>query len=100
MNKKVAIIGTGPAELSSAYVLAKSSIKVEFCELSESVGEMAKTVATVVGFRGRIFYDANRPDGVFAKLLDTSKLNQLGWKPRASLIYGLELTYQEFKTKK
>lgn len=44
MNKKVAIIGAGPAGLTSAYVLAKSGIEVDLFESSESVGGMAKTI--------------------------------------------------------
>jgi len=58
-----------------------------------SIGELAGMVREVVGYKGEIVYDVTKPDGTPRKLLDTSKLNSLGWKARTSLREGLERTY-------
>jgi GDP-L-fucose synthase len=61
-----------------------------------SIGQVARLVGKVVGYRGRIEYDPTRPDGAPRKLLDTSILHALGWKARVGLEEGLELTYRDF----
>jgi GDP-L-fucose synthase len=58
-----------------------------------SIGELAGVVREVVGYKGEIVYDVTKPDGTPRKLLDTSKLNSLGWKARTPLRKGLERTY-------
>jgi GDP-L-fucose synthase len=47
----------------------------------------------VTGFPGEIVYDRTKPDGMMRKVLDVSRINKLGWKPRVSLREGLERTY-------
>ncbi len=61
-----------------------------------TIRELVELVAEVVGYQGRIVWDASKPDGTPRKLLDTSRINQLGWKPRISLKEGLARTYQAF----
>ncbi|MEQ8597636.1 GDP-L-fucose synthase [Algiphilus sp.] len=61
-----------------------------------SIAELAAMVKDVVGFEGEIIYDAGKPDGTPRKLMDTSRLTALGWKPRIGLREGLEQTYQWF----
>lgn len=61
-----------------------------------TIRELVELVAEVVGYQGRIVWDASKPDGSPRKLLDTSRINQLGWKPRISLKEGLARTYQSF----
>lgn len=61
-----------------------------------SIGELARTIATVTGFEGRIRFDTSRPDGTPRKLLDVSLLNRLGWKARISLETGLRDAYKWF----
>jgi GDP-L-fucose synthase len=61
-----------------------------------SIAELAETVAEVVGFRGRLRFDTSKPDGTPRKLLDTSKLKQLGWTPRIRLREGLADAYAWF----
>lgn len=61
-----------------------------------SIRELAELVCDVVGFDGDIIYDSSKPDGTPRKLLDTSKLNQLGWKAQIKLKDGLEQTYKWF----
>lgn len=63
-----------------------------------SIKELAKLVCEVVGFKGGIEFDATKPDGTPRKLVDTTKLNQLGWKSSISLREGLESTYEWFLT--
>jgi GDP-L-fucose synthase len=54
---------------------------------------LAHLVAEVTGFRGQIVFDSTKPDGTPRKLLDTTRLNRLGWKPRIGLREGVEQTY-------
>ncbi|MBC9714428.1 GDP-L-fucose synthase [Streptomyces sp. TRM66268-LWL] len=55
--------------------------------------ELAELVAETVGYRGTVAWDASRPDGTPRKLLDTSVINALGWKPEISLREGVRQTY-------
>jgi len=61
-----------------------------------SIKELAELIATTVGYHGHIQFDTSRPDGTPQKLLDSSRINALGWKPEVQLRAGLELTYQSF----
>ena len=58
-----------------------------------SIGELAQLISGVVGFQGRIVLDPSKPDGTPRKLLDTSKLTALGWRPTISLDVGIASTY-------
>ena len=53
-------------------------------------------IAQVVGFDGELRFDLSRPDGTPRKLLDVSKLTQLGWKAKTPLSKGLEVAYADF----
>ncbi len=61
-----------------------------------AIGEFAKLIADIVGFQGRIVFDHSRPDGTPRKLVDTARLNSLGWAPKIRLRDGLERTYQDY----
>jgi len=61
--------------------------------------ELAETVRRVVGFEGRIVFDASKPDGTPRKLLDVSRLAQLGFRARTSLEEGIRLAYADFCTR-
>lgn len=61
-----------------------------------TIRELAATLMEVVGFEGEIVFDPAKPDGTPRKLLDVSKLAQLGWKYRTSLREGIALAYQNF----
>jgi len=50
----------------------------------------------VVGFAGRIVYDATKPDGTPRKLLDVGLINAAGWKARTALADGLQTAYADF----
>jgi GDP-L-fucose synthase len=57
------------------------------------IKELAETVASVIGFDGEIEWDSSKPDGMPRKLLDTTRINDLGWHPTISLRDGLASTY-------
>jgi GDP-L-fucose synthase len=61
------------------------------------IAELANTIKDVVGFEGEIVYDTTKPDGTMRKLMDSGRLNQLGWHPHMSLQAGLINAYQDFK---
>jgi len=58
-----------------------------------SINELAQTIAGVVGYQGKIEWDASKPDGTPRKLMDVSRLERLGWKSKTTLEEGLERTY-------
>jgi GDP-L-fucose synthase len=59
-----------------------------------SVADLASLVRDIVGFRGRIRFDAAKPDGTPRKVVDVSRIKALGWTPRISLADGLAQTYR------
>lgn len=61
-----------------------------------SIRELAQSIAEVVGFAGNLVFDRSKPDGMPAKLLDSSVLQKMGWRPKTSLKDGLIRTYQWF----
>jgi GDP-L-fucose synthase len=62
-----------------------------------TIRELAETVMEVIGFRGRIVYDASKPDGTPRKLLDVSRLAALGWRARTPLREGIAKAYEDFR---
>jgi GDP-L-fucose synthase len=63
------------------------------CGEDVTIAELARQIADVVGYEGRIDYDRSKPDGTPRKLLDVSRLNALGWQPKISLERGLRTVY-------
>jgi GDP-L-fucose synthase len=63
-----------------------------------SVAELASLVKDVTGFDGQIIFDKSKPDGTMRKLMDSSRLNKLGWIVSTSLRDGLTRAYHDFKT--
>jgi len=117
-NQPIVVWGTGKARREFLYVddLASASIFImnidaeaykNFSDLNGnhlnvgygkdvSIEELVQSIADVVGFKGEIKYDSSKPEGVNRKLLDSTKLNQLGWKPKITLEEGLKNTYADF----
>jgi GDP-L-fucose synthase len=62
-----------------------------------TVRELAELICSVVGFEGKLSWDASKPDGTPRKLLDISKIESLGWKPTIPLREGIARTYDWFK---
>ena len=61
-----------------------------------SIRQLAETIGRIVGFEGKLVFDASKPDGTPRKLLDTTRLSGLGWKATTSLEEGLEKSYTWF----
>ena len=62
-----------------------------------SIRELVELIAKTIEYDGMIRYDTAMPDGAPQKLMDSSRLNQLGWKPLLALEDGLYQTYKQFK---
>ena len=60
------------------------------------VRELTELTARVIGYEGRILWDASRPDGTPRKLLDVRKLAGLGWRYKTELEDGIRLAYEDF----
>jgi len=115
---EVVVWGTGTPRREFLYVedMAAASIhvmelrKTEYEEHTEpmlshinvgygddvSIAELAEIIAGVVGFSGEIVYDTDRPDGTPQKLLDSTRLNSLGWRPQVGLEEGLRRAYADY----
>jgi GDP-L-fucose synthase len=61
-----------------------------------SVRELTETIQRVVGFAGAIVWDTTKPDGMPRKLMDSSRLLALGWRPQVDLETGVRLAYQDY----
>ncbi|WP_225871016.1 GDP-L-fucose synthase [Pedobacter frigiditerrae] len=64
-----------------------------------TIKELALTIAAVVGYKGELNFDSTKPDGTPRKLMDVSKLHNLGWKHQIELKEGLKLAYQDYLSK-
>lgn len=62
-----------------------------------SIEELASLVKDVVNFTGALKFDSTKPDGTPRKLMDSTRLNDLGWKPKVSLKQGIAETYSDFQ---
>lgn len=108
-SPEVEIWGTGSAlreflyvdDLAEALIFAmKNYDDQEFINIGTgeeiSIKDLALLIKAVVGYQGELKFDTSKPDGTPRKLLDTSKLNSLGWQAETSLKEGLEMTYHWF----
>ena len=107
-NKKNVIIwGTGKPkreflfvdDLSDALVfLMKNYNKNDHINVGSgnetNILNLAKIIGKVIGFKGKFIFDRSKPDGTPRKLINSKKINSLGWKSKASLYDGIYLTYQ------
>jgi GDP-L-fucose synthase len=64
-----------------------------------TIKELAEMVKTVVGYNGEIVFNSDKPDGTPRKLMDASKLLNMGWKHKIELKEGLELSYNDYLTR-
>ncbi len=62
-----------------------------------TINELATLIARITGFDGDIVFDHSKPDGTPRKLMDTSRLNALGWKPSITLEEGIKTVYELFQ---
>ncbi len=66
----------------------------------QTIRELALAISDVVGYRGALSFDTSKPDGSPRKLLETCRLQRLGWRPRISLREGLRKTYEWYVNKR
>ena len=64
-----------------------------------SIRQLALLIQKEVGFKGKVIFEINKPDGTPRKLIDSAKINKLGWTPSVKLKQGLRYTYNDFKKK-
>ncbi len=62
-----------------------------------TIGELALMIKKITGYTGELHHDSSKPDGVMRKLLDSSRLSNLGWKAKISLEEGIRNTYESFR---
>ncbi|HUA83978.1 MAG TPA: hypothetical protein VMB85_08975, partial [Bryobacteraceae bacterium] len=62
-----------------------------------TIRELAETVGSIVSYSGRLVFDQSKPDGTPRKLLDVTRLRELGWTPRIPLAEGIRSTYDWFR---
>jgi GDP-L-fucose synthase len=82
-------------EAKSLYDLEISQLNVGTGE-DLTISELADTIKKIVGFEGSIIYDSTKPDGTPRKLMDVSRINNLGWKHKTNLEEGIKKTYEWF----
>jgi GDP-L-fucose synthase len=84
--------------LMQNYNDAKEIVNIG-CGEDHSIKEMAIAIQKIVGYKGKLVFDTTKPDGTMQKLLDVTKLTNLGWKYSINLEKGLENTYKDFAEK-
>ena len=62
-----------------------------------SILDLVKLIKNIINFEGELIFDSEKPDGNPRKLLDSSKINNLGWTPKTELVDGIERTYNWYK---
>lgn len=108
-DKAVELWGTGKALREFIYVddMAKAGIfLLNNYEGSEplnvgtgeevSILELAQLIKEIVGFDGEIVFDVTKPDGMMRRIVDSKKINDMGWKPQYSLREGIEIMYRSY----
>jgi len=61
-----------------------------------SISDLAILLAEIVGFNGKLIFDTKKPDGTYRKLMDSGKLNGMGWTPKIKLNDGIRKTVEDF----
>lgn len=61
--------------------------------------ELADIIKSIVGYKGNIIFDNSKPDGTFRKLMDTSRINNLGWKPKIDIETGIRKVVEHYRNK-
>jgi GDP-L-fucose synthase len=67
------------------------------CGSDVTIRELAETICKVLGFTGSLVFDASKPDGTPRKLMDSSRLRSLGWKPKIDLETSIRLAFEADK---
>ena len=85
-------------DVSSSVIYKKNISHLNIGSGEEiSIANLAKLIAKIVGYDGRISFQLDKPDGTLRKLMDVSRIKKLGWEPKFSLESGLTQTYNWYK---
>ena len=103
---KITVWGTGIARreflyvddlIEALYLVMQTYNKNEFINIGSgyeiTMKELFNTISDVVEYKGDIEFDTSKPDGTISKLIDSTRINELGWKPNTSLRDGIKTTY-------
>ncbi len=112
--KEVTVWGTGTPlrEFMYAGDLAKAVVYLMENKSAKEIGEfinigtgtevtileLAQMIKKIIGFEGKLVFDKSKPDGTMRKLMDVSRINNLGWKAETSLEEGIKIVYNDFLT--
>ena len=112
-KKKVTIWGTGKPKREFLFVddladalifLMKKYNKSDHINIGSgkevSILNLAKTIAKVIGFKGKFIFDKSKPDGTPRKLINSKKINSIGWKWKTDLFDGINTTYKWYLNNK
>lgn len=69
------------------------------CGTDLTIRDLAELIQQIVGFSGKLVFDASKPDGTLRKLMDVSRMTELGWRSTVSLSTGIDLAYQSYLEK-
>ena len=86
---------SAPATYNAVTTPMQSHVNVGSGE-DITIKELALTIAKVIGYEGSISFDPTKPDGTPRKLMDSTRLNNLGWQASVSLEAGVQLAYSDF----
>ena len=92
----VHVMNLAPADYAAQVQPQLSHINVGYGS-DVTIAELARTVGRVVGYQGEIVFDATKPDGTPRKLMDSGRLNAMGWQPGVGLADGLQRAYDDFQ---
>jgi GDP-L-fucose synthase len=95
----VHVMNMDPATFQSQTRPTQGHINVGFGE-DITIADLAHLVAKTIDYQGKIEFDASKPDGSPRKLMDSSCINQLGWRPQITLAEGLKLACSDFLSHK
>ena len=95
----VFLMSLAPERLDPLLTIDRPPLINIGCGEDLSIADLARTIADVVGFSGQLRFDTSKPDGTPRKLLDVTRLSDLGWRYQVSLIDGLRTAYDELKSR-
>ena len=87
---------------TSLWPIVQAGLKPKFVDvdpmtLNISIKDLTKLICSITNYQGKIEYDKSKPNGTYRKLIDSSKIKKINWKPNISLIEGISSIIKNFK---